>query len=218
MKYGRLQAAFYGIIVLSMLVIGCISHKSPPQPVKFYQLDYPPPEASFESTPLPYIIRVDPFQPSDLYNSKPIIYREGRYGTSKYTYHRWISAPDQMVSRFLARDLRHADIVNAVFLDGGEAATHRLVGSLEAFYENDQQRQWEAVAAVSITLIDTGYRNIAEQICFQKTYSVNKPCPENTPAGFVEAMSLSMNEISRMIISDIYNELLMAEGKSQRND
>ena len=86
-----------------------------------------------------------------------------------------------MVPGFLARDLRQADIVQAVFLNGGEAATHRLVGNLAAFYENDQEAQWEAVAGISIALIKTGKRNIPDQICFQKTYEAREISKENTP-------------------------------------
>ncbi|MBS3758782.1 MAG: membrane integrity-associated transporter subunit PqiC [Desulfobacterales bacterium] len=205
--------AVYGLIILLLSVIGCIGSHPPSQPVKYYQLDYPSPKISLDKTPLPYVIRVDPFQPSDLYRSQRIVYQDGRYLASRYPYHQWITAPDRMVPKFLVRDLRHADIVNAVFFNSGEAATHRLVGNLEAFYENDQPNPWKAVAAVSMALMETGGdMDIAEQICFQKTYKVNKTCTENTPAGFVAAMSRAMAEISRLIINDIYNELSVAEG------
>ena len=202
----------YALLIVSLLTLtGCVGNQHPSQTVTYYQLDYPPPATEFNNTPLPFVIRVDPFQPSGLYGSQQIIYREGQYATAQYAYHQWISPPDQMVPASLVRDLRAADIVRAVFLNGGEAATHRLVGSLEAFYEDDRPAQWQAVAAVSITLIDIEKIGIAEQISFQKTYRVEKPCEKNTPAAFVDAMGKAMADISEAAITDIYHALLDAE-------
>jgi ABC-type uncharacterized transport system auxiliary subunit len=202
----------YALLIASLLTLtGCFANQGPSQPVTYYQLDYPPPAIEFNNTPLPFVIRVDPFQPSGLYGSQQIIYREGRYATAQYAYHQWISPPDQMVPAILVRDFRAADIVRAVFLNGGEAATHRLVGSLEAFYEDDRPAQWQAVTAVSITLIDIEKIGIAEQISFQKTYRVEKPCEENTPAAFVDAMGKALADISEAAITDIYHALMDAE-------
>lgn len=203
----------YALLIVSLLTLtGCFGNQRPSQLVKYYQLNYPPPEIELNNTPLPFVIRVDPFQPSGLYGSQQIIYLEDQYATAQYAYHHWISSPEQMVPAGLVRDLREADIVRAVFFNGGEAATHRLVGSLEAFYEDDRPDRWQAVAAVSITLIDIEKRGIAEQICFQKTYRVEKPCEANTPAAFVAAISKAMAQISQTAITDIYHALLNAQG------
>jgi len=204
----------YAILIASLLTLtGCFGNHRPSQPVTYYQLNYTPPEIEFHNTPLPVVIRVDPFQPSGLYGSQQIIYREAQYTTAQYAYHQWITPPDQMVPGCLVRDLRAADIAQAVFFNGGEAATHRLVGNLEAFYEDDRPDRWQAVAAVSITLIDIEKRSIAEQICFQKTYTIEKPCEANTPAAFVDAMSKAVAQISETAITDIYNALLCAQGQ-----
>ncbi|MDZ7832839.1 MAG: ABC-type transport auxiliary lipoprotein family protein [Desulfobacterales bacterium] len=204
----------YAILIVFLLTLtGCFGNQGPSQPIKFYQLDYPPPAVSFNNTPLPFVLRVDPFQPSGLYNTQKIIYQEDQYAAAQYAYHQWILPPDQMVPRFLVRDFKAADMVRAVFFNGGEAATHRLVGNLEAFYEDDRPAQWQAKAAVSLTLMDMEKRNIAEQICFQKTYTVEKPCDENTPAAFVDAISRAMAEISEMAVTDIYHALLDAQGQ-----
>ena len=209
MKYMTARNAVSGLILAAIFAImGCIGHQAPKKPVTFYQLEYASQAPHFAEAPLPFVIRVEPFQPTELYGSQRIVYKEKQYITSQYNYHQWITPPDRMVPEFLARDLRQADIVQAVFLNGGEAATHRLVGSLTAFYENDQEAQWEAVAGISIALIKTGKSNITDQICFQKTYEASEISRENTPDGFVEAMSQAVRKISEVMISDIYNELL----------
>ena len=214
MKYMTVRNAVSGLVLAAIFaVIGCIGNQAPKKPVTFYQLEYATQAPHFAEAPLPFVIRVEPFQPTELYGSQRIIYKDGQYTTSLYAYHQWINPPDRMVPRFLVRDLRQTEIVRAVFLNGGEAATHRLVGSLTAFYENDREAQWEAVAGISVALIKTGEKNIADQICFQKTYEAREISRENTPDGFVEAMSTAVRKISEMMISDIYNEL--SEQKKQ---
>jgi len=211
----RVLIACLTLTALICFTPGCGIHQDPAQPVTYYQLNYPPPEVAFQADRLPFVIRVEPFQPSELYSRQGLVYQKGKYLSARYAYHQWITPLERMIPRFIARDLRHADIVRSVFLNGGEAATHRVVGSIEAFYEEDREDQWTAVVSISITLIDTGTRPIVEQICFQKLYNSRKICQEKTPGAFVAAASQAMSDVSRKLTADIY-EILVKTAPSDR--
>ncbi len=197
----------WAILCAVPLLSGCSLHKSPQTQTSYYQLNYPAPEPSFPHAGLPYVIRVCPFQSSDLYSRQGIVFQDGPHLTSRYVYHQWISPLDRMLPRMFARDLRQAGIVRGVFLNGGEASTHRLAGSLEAFYEDDAKDPWEAVAAVNVTFIDARARDPAEQIVFQKTYKCRRPCSANRPDAFVEAASQAVADLSGQLTADIYETL-----------
>lgn len=195
------------IIGAVLLAGGCGLHPSPEKPVTYYQLHYEAPAPSFSGAPLPFVICVNSFQSKDLYSRQGIVYQEGSHTTSRYAYHQWIAPLDRMMPYLIARDLRRAGIVKGVFFKGGEAMTHRLVGSIEEFYEADAPDQWIAVVAVTVTFIDTRHTHAAEQIVFQKTYSTRRPCAEKTPAAFVEAASQAMAGLSEELTGDIYKAL-----------
>lgn len=207
---------YAGIIAAALLLgSGCGLHKGSPPPTARYHLDYPPPAADFAS-PLPVVLRVDPFQPTCLYSRQGIVFRDSSCSTSRYIYHEWIAPPDTMIPNLLARDLRRAGIAQAVFLNGGERATHRLVGNIEAFYELDREKQWTAVAVIAITLIDLEKKGTAEQICFQKTYESRQPCTEKTPRAYVKAAGKAMAKISSRIAADIYQTLVRQKADKGR--
>lgn len=194
-----------------ILAGGCGVHKSPEKPITYYQLNYEAPAPSFTGVPLPFVIGVDLFQSTSLYSRQGIVYQDGPHETSRYAYHQWITPLDRMLPCLIARDLRKADIVRGVFLESGEAVTHRLVGSIEEFYEADRPDQWIAVLAVSVTFIDKRKTKAAEQIVFQKTYSTRRPSTEKTPAAFVEAASQAMAGLSEELAGDIYEALKKEE-------
>jgi len=195
----------------ALLMSGCGLHQSPEKPVTYYQLNYEAPAPSISGAPLPFVICVDSFQSTDLYSRQGLVYQEGPHETGRYAYHQWITPLDRMLPHRIARDLRKADIVRGVFFEGGEAMTHRLVGSIEAFYEADAPDQWAAVAAVTVTFIDARATNAAEQIVFQRTYSTRRPCAKKTPAAFVEAASQAMAGLSEELTGDIYEALKKEE-------
>ncbi len=208
MSCRKILYALCSILPAAMLFsAGCALQKSPAHESVSYCLDYPPPEHSFAGCPLPHVIRVDHFQPSDLYSSRGIIYKEGCCRASSYVYHRWITPPDRMIPELICRDLRSAGIVRAVFLDGAESADHRITGNIEEFYKQAGKENWKAVVAVSAALIETGSGEIKERICFQKTYKKVRTCSEKSVCSFVKAAGEAVSEISAEIASDVYKAL-----------
>ncbi len=187
-------------------VNGCFGPQSQRPAVEFYSLDYVSP-VSEAPRQLPFIVRVQPFQAAPPYNSTRIVYGTDRFARNRYAYHRWIAEPAQMVTFFLARDIRNSKLFQAVTTDDEPEPTHLLQGTVESFYEQDNCEQWNAILSVTVTLVDKDQDDVSRKIALQKTYAESEQCRQNSPAGLAAAMSTAMSEVSGKIISDVHNAL-----------
>ena len=79
------------------------------------------------------------------------------------------------------------------------------------FLEWDKKSGWEALLAVSITLIQENEPDITKRILFQKTYTSTQPCRQKNPRALSEAMSTAMSEVSEQIMLDIYSVMLSSK-------
>jgi ABC-type uncharacterized transport system auxiliary subunit len=202
-------------LVFLLLPGGCSLKPGEHRPSRYYQLEYPPPVPASGDPALPFVIRVEPFGPSELYGGQRILYRTGAHEANHYVYHHWVTSPDRMVPRLIARDLRHAGIVEGVFLNSAEPGTHRLVGHMEALYAAAEKEPAKAVFSAVVTLIDIRPGAAGGRICFQETYTARAACSGNTPAAFAEAASRAMADASRELISDVRSALQDAAKKKQ---
>lgn len=199
-------------IALLGLMYGCAGKQKQRQAVEFYNLHYAPPGPVTQS-PLPVIISIDRFKAAPPYNSPRIIYSKNDSIQNKYYYHQWTINPDDMITHLIARDLRESNIARAVLISESSFATHQLNGTVDEFFEQDHENQWNAVLSTTITLTKKNENDVTKRICYQKNYKAIFPCEQKNPTGLARAMSIAMAKISKMIISDIYDVLRVREGK-----
>ncbi len=192
---------------IALLLGGCLSVEHPYKKIDYYTLEYDVPSISNLHT-LPLVMQVERFQVAPVYNTSKIIYRQRPFTRDAYTYHMWRANPGDLVSYFLARDFQHSLVFKAVAAHNtGLLSSHILRGTVDEFYEHDGKDYWEAVLAVSITLIVNNESDISNRILFQKSYSTRKACSQKNPRALAAAMSEAMANISAKIITDIYNFL-----------
>ena len=205
MNHAGKKIAF--LFVFFFLVAGCFGPGHPDRKINYYALEYAVPEDS-ELKPLPYIIQVDRFQATPLFGSDKIVYRESEYRMDAYHYHKWRAAPADLVTCFLARDLRQSSLFQAVFtVDTGYSSTHAIEGSVDEFFEQDGENVWTAVISTSVTLIDKNEPDISKSVLFQKKYRETETLRQKNPTGLAEAMSTAMSRLSDTIVKDVYNRL-----------
>jgi len=173
---------------------------------EFYTLSYEPP-ARTTGSPMPYVISIEPFSAAPPYDSTRIIFTPGMFKISSYTYHEWMSLPADMATYLLARDIGCAGIVKAVMVGDDRLATHRMAGRVDSFLEEDGKDGWNAVLAISITLMKLNENDFTQQICLQKTYKVSEPCSEKNVTGLSGAMSAAMSKISAELVGDLQQTL-----------
>jgi ABC-type uncharacterized transport system auxiliary subunit len=196
------------LLISSLLFFsGCAMFGSSSPKMDYYTLEYESPKLKGLSA-VPFIIKIERFQTSPLYNTEKISYRKNDFQTDSYNYHRWETNPSQLISYFLYRDIKQSGIFKGVFShDTAFAVTHSVSGTVDEFYEDDRGKTWEAVLTLDIVLMVENEPDINKRILFQKKYSARKPCAKKNPQAFAEAMSRAMSELSAQIINDVQNGL-----------
>jgi len=207
-KKSFLNCSFVFIFMCILLPLGgCAMFGTPSSKTDYYTLEYDTPKLTGLNA-LPFIIKIDRFYASPLYNSEKIRYRKNDFQTDEYNYHRWEANPAQLIAYFLYRDIKQSGIFKGVFShDTGFAATHSVSCTVDELYEDDRGRTWEAVLSLDIVLMVENEPDINKRILFQKKYSTRKPCAKKNPKAVAEAMSKAMSELSGQIIRDIHKSL-----------
>jgi len=198
------------IITLTLLFIGlfcnCSMQNKRPQPIEYYTLDYEKPDIELQPT-LPITLSLENFRTAPPYNTNRIIYSKNKFSQNKYYYHQWMTTPDKMITQLLARDLIASNRFSAIMVSTNALTSHQLTGTIDEFYEQDADNQWNAVLSVTVTLINRNEIDETKCVCFQKNYKKIHPLDQNNPKGLAQALGMAMSEISCLIISDIYNVL-----------
>jgi len=193
--------------LIALMLGGCLNSKHPYKKIDYYTLEYDVPSISNLHT-LPLVMQVERFQVAPVYNTSKIIYRQRPFTRDAYTYHMWRANPGELVSYFLARDFQESLAFKAVAAHNtGLLSSHILRGTVDEFYEHDGKDYWEAVLAVSITLMVKNEPDISNRVLFQKSYSARQACSQKNPRALAAAMSEAMANISAKIITDTYNFL-----------
>ena len=195
---------FWWVLSLLLFIGGCADLKQPAVRIDYFTLEYESPVIS-DLSPLPVVIKVEPFSVAPSYNSTRIIYRNGSYKRDEYFYYKWRANPGLLATYFLRRDISNTGLFSAVLpSDSRFPFSFLLEGTVDQFYEMDEGEHWTAVLSLTITVMDSKDPDVSANVLFQKTYHKQKPCPQNNPTGLAEAMSQAMKDMSGDIIRDVY--------------
>jgi ABC-type uncharacterized transport system auxiliary subunit len=210
----RLRTVLVLLLGSFLLFGGCFGGKTS-QNVEFYVLEYDPPKIS-GLEPISAVILVERLNVAPEYASNQIIYRDKSYKRDTYAYHKWRTTPKELVTQLLERDLKRSGLFKAVLASNSTfPATHKLGGSVDEFFEWDNEKSWKAVLSISITVVAEDEKDENKKILLQKSYHSEKPSKHRNPRSLAEAMSLAMAEISENIIRDVYN-LLKDQGQENQ--
>lgn len=196
-----------GVIALALATGGCLGPSKPAYQIDHYVLEYDAPHIA-HLEPLPAVVRMERFSVAAPYNTSRIVYRDSAYKRESYHYHRWRANPGDLVTHFLGRDFRESGLFRAVLPhDSRFSASCVLEGAVEAFYERDGKKAWDAVLGLNITLIADGEPDVSRRVLFQGAYSETEPCARKNPKALSKAMSLAMRRASERILADVYRIL-----------
>lgn len=184
---------------------GCLSFV-PSMPVpRDFLLEYPPPVVSGEC--LPVTLRVAPVRAAAIYDREPIAYSSGPYRIGYYYYHRWVTAPSQMLTDLLARDFMASGLYRAVQVGPSVlAADYQLDVRIDRLEERIQDEQCTAVIVLRATLQNLQGRS-AEPVALQRRYEESEPVPCKRPAELPAALSRALQRIATALQLDVYQAL-----------
>lgn len=193
--------------ILFLLIVSCMNFKQPGNKIDYYTLEY---EALMpkDLTPVSEVIRVFRFTVAPTYNTNQLVYRDQAFKRETYHYHKWRASPGDLVSYYLARDLKQSGLFKAVLpYDSKIPSTCLLEGTVDDFYEWDTAQSWMAVLTVTITLMAENEPDVSRKVLLQKTYRTRETCEQKNPRFLAEAMSRAMAKISGEIMHDIQRRL-----------
>lgn len=197
------------LLIPLLFISSCISFKQPHLSIKKYNLEYDSP-GFIQKEKLGYTIKVDSFSVAPVYDTNRIIYSKSPNEIESYIYHKWISNPGEIVTHLIGRDIRNSGLFNGVLLPGERIKdfSYRLGGTLEEFYESDENRNWKGVLSLSISLTPEGDSEKGDKVIFQKKYRATEVCEKNNPAALSRALSRALKRVSEQLVEDLYITLL----------
>lgn len=195
------------IFLVLLSCCACSSLKQPSQKIDYYTLEYEPPQVQ-GITALPFVLKIERFSVSPLYNTHQIIYRDRSFRRDAYPYEKWRASPGDLVTDYLSRDLRHVGLFKAVApYESRVEPSLVMEGSVDEFFEWDSEDGWKAVLTVTTVLLAHPEPDVSKRIIFQKTFHAVKPCRKRNVTSLSEAMSEAMAEISAQVIRTTYQHL-----------
>ncbi|MBC7963688.1 MAG: membrane integrity-associated transporter subunit PqiC [Steroidobacteraceae bacterium] len=188
---------------IAFLLSGCFGGQ-PGRMTEQYAFDYAPALQQGFAT-LPETITVERFGAAQLYNSTAMVYQDAPGQRNQYLYHRWRVNPADLVSDYLLRDLRSANLFRGVFHHRGDGSgRYLLAGDIEEFLEHIDKEDHRAIVSLNATLFDTARPGLSDRILFQKDYRIAEPFDEQSPAGMAKGMSRAVAQISGLLLNDIF--------------
>jgi ABC-type uncharacterized transport system auxiliary subunit len=191
--------------LLMVLISSCSLGAKPSYIVNQYTLEYPSPILK-ELTSINELVKVEPFNVAQTFNTSAMIYKEGPNLRNVDPYNRWRTKPGEMATEYLVRDLRNSGLFLAVIsYNDIEETRYLLEGQVDEFLEVSEKDGRKAVLSLTVTFLDLKKRDTAEKVIFQRDYKVVESYTEKTPAALAQGMSRAMEKISRKIILDLQN-------------
>jgi ABC-type uncharacterized transport system auxiliary subunit len=201
-----LRPLLFALILLSFF--SCSSLKQPAQQTDYYTLEYESPRVQGITT-LPFVLKIERFSVSPLYDTVQIIYRDQAFRREAYPYEKWRANPGDLVTYYLSRDFKNLGLFEAVApYDSRLEPSLVMEGSVDEFFEWDSEEGWKAVLTVSAVLTANPEPDVSKRIIFQKTFHAVKPCKKRNLTSLSEAMSEAMADVSAQIIQTTYQHLV----------
>ena len=194
------------LIAILVMVGGCTDFKQVPVESHYYTIEYDPPRP-IKAEPLPYIVKIEQFQTSPLYNSNHIVFKNEDFTRDEYTYHKWRAHPGELVSFFLSRDFSETGRFQAaLYYESSLPYTYLITGVVEDFYLQAGDFG-EAVLSVAMNLVDSTRHGKGNFVLMQKKYRRSVETHKRDPSGLAKAMSTAVQQISAQILNDVYAAL-----------
>lgn len=196
------------LLLLVFVVAGCFSRSKPAYMIEQYTLEYKPPVLTGLSI-LNESVKVERFSVNQSFNTQAMVYRPYPFKLATYDYNRWRVNPGDMVTDYLLRDLRNADLFRAVFsYHDTERSRFVIEGGVEGFLEVADKNDLKATLSLNVSLLDMHGREIIEKVVFQKQYQFQEPIGEHTPEQFAKGMSTNMSHLSEQLVKDIHKAIM----------
>jgi ABC-type uncharacterized transport system auxiliary subunit len=196
------------LLLLILIIAGCFSRSKPDYMIERYMFDYITPDVA-DLVSISESIKVERFSVNQSFNTQSMVYKSYPFKFMTYNYSGWRVNPADMVTDYLLRDLRNANIFLAVFSHHDIEKTRFVIeGQVQDFLESSDKDVAKAILSVNISLLDMDKKEITRRVVFQRQYSFQEQIREHTPEELARGMSINMSRLSKQLMKDIHKAII----------
>lgn len=175
-------------------------------------IDYPSPQ-KIAAIPIPETVMVYGLLLADSVDFRHLVITEWDGQESSVTRHPWEENPAEMVTELIKRDLEASGLFEKT-VDQWSTARYRyaLEGKLIGLHGVIKDGKAKAVVEAEMTFMDFDSPFGAKKTIMKKTYKIEVPSVDTTPASIVRAVNLGIRRLSERIRSDVRQALETPNG------
>ena len=189
MKVRTQRLAFLGSLAALLWTTGCGT-----APVKsYYTLINETEGAPNDDTPplCPMALGIDPIEVSPPYDISRIVFRPDPLEVRFYTQSHWVSPPEEMFAKLIARRIEDAHLFTGVDSSVNVSGPHlSLLIKLYVLEEVDKDNDWQGRLAVKIVLRD----EMADRFLWAHRFDVRRSADKREVKSVVEVLNRIYNE------------------------
>jgi ABC-type uncharacterized transport system auxiliary subunit len=129
-----------------------------------------------------------------------IVYRPSAEEIAFYEFHRWAEKPSEMITAYIADNIRSHGLFNSVALqEAGVEAAYTLKGAIERLEEVDQGNDVRAICTISAQLLDTQTKSIVWRHTASHTVAVQRRNVAGVVSTLSDAVRLTVDDLVRSL-------------------
>src|SRR3989339_987971 len=205
---GAVMKKIYLCLFLLPLLYGCISLKSEYPEISYYRLSQEPININ-NGGGITGTLQIRNFSSSDQLNTEHIMAIWDETKIQNYYYHRWVSAPAELVTDFIIERMNNAKLFN-----GGVIKPNSLVipdyilegHLLDMIAHNTRDRELDTnfiIISYQISLIKKEPLKTERNVLLNKLYTISVPRKNNEVSTVAPAFSRGMSKLSDKMLNDI---------------
>lgn len=215
---GAVMKKIYLCLFLMPVLYGCISLKSEYPEISYYRLSQEPIKIN-NSGNIAGTLQIRNFSSSDQLNTENIMAFWDEVKVQNYYYHRWVSAPADLVTDFIIERMNNAKLFN-----GGVIKPNSLVipdyilegHLLDMIAHNTRDREPDTNfinISYQISLIKKEPLKTERNVLLNKLYTISVPRKNNEVSSVAPAFSHGMSELTDKMLNDIIEAVKKSANK-----
>lgn len=205
--YGAVMKKICLCLFLLPLLNGCISFKSEYPETSYYRLSQEPIKIN-NSGGIAGTLQIRNFSSSDQLNTEHIMAILDEERVQNYYYHRWVSAPAELVTDFIIERINNAKLFNGVVKSNSLIIPDYILEGhiIDMIAHNTKERKPDTnyvIISYQISLIRKEPLKTERNVLLNKLYTISIPRKNNEVTSVAPAFSHGMSELSDKMINDI---------------
>lgn len=169
----------------------------------YHNLDYPSPSVEYNS-PFPDTLMIYKFLSVPSVDTHFLNISEEKSKDTVASQHRWQENPVDMITELVLRDIETSRLFEKA-VDQWSSMRYRyaLEGTVRNFRGEITGQNAKAVIEADVSFIDFEASRSGKKIIFKRSYKIDEPSANKSPAMIAEAMKRGVKKLSKRIRDDV---------------